>query len=164
MLIRTIGPRPGGTVTHASAQTWDGLRLELERALAALPDGGFVVLGEPSPARVRAAGLRGLLGAHVTPAPTRFVQALRSGDQLGVECVGAASFGGPLPISPAVDARLRALGWFAPGDADYESMGGPAYRRWIAFADPGAAAELLVASLEVLGADPSDPMELTTGR
>jgi len=150
-------------VTHASAPTWDGVRLRLESALAALPDGGFVVLGEPVPARVRAAGVRGLLGARVAPEPTRFVQANRSGDQLGVECVGAASFGGPLPISQADDTRLRALGWLAPGDADYESMGGPAYRRWIAVVDSAAAAALLVASLEVLGADPANPLELTTG-
>ena len=146
-----------------SASTWDGVQRRLETALAALPDGGFVVLGEPAPERPRATGLRGKFGGRGAPVPTRFVQALRVGDQLGVECVGAATFGGPLAIAPDTDVRLRALGWLAPGDADYETMGGPAYRRWIAFAATTAAAALLVASLEVLGAAPSAPLELTTG-
>jgi hypothetical protein len=146
-----------------SAPTWDDVRLRLETALAALPDGGFVVLGEPAPVRPKPTGLRGKFGGRGAPVPTRFVQARRDGDQLGVECVGAAAFGGPLVIAPETDARLRALGWLAPGDATYEPMGGPAYRRWIAVAETAAAATLLVASLEELGTAPSAPLELTTG-
>lgn len=150
-------------MARVSASTWDDVRLALTTAFAALPDGGFVVLGEPMPERPRAGGLRGMLGGRAAPAPTRFVQARRDGDQLGLECVGAAVFGGRLAIDPATDAGLRALGWLAPGDAGYESMGGPAYRRWIAAAQTGPAAGLLVASLEMLGMTPSDPLELTTG-
>ena len=151
-------------MTSASAPTWDDVRPELAEALTALPDGGFVVLGEPVPERTRAKGLRGRLGGHDAPVPTRFVQARRDGDQLAVECVGASSFGGALEIASGQDADLRALGWLAPGDAAYETMGGPAYRRWIPVADTAAAAELLIASLEVLGADPLGPLELTAGR
>ena len=150
-------------MTDVSAPTWGQVRSTLTGALTALPDGGFLVLGEPVPERPRAGGLRGMLGGRAAQVPTRFVQARRDGDQLGVECVGAAAFGGPLAIDPATDAHLRALGWLAPGDAAYESMGGPAYRRWIAVAEMAAAVELLVASLEVLGVAPAGPLELATG-
>lgn len=146
-----------------SAPTWDELRPAVTAVLAALPDGGFAVLGEPVPERPRAGGLRGRLGGRAAPVPTRFVQARRDGGTLTLECVGAASFGGPLALDADVDARLRALGWLAPGDPGYEPMGGPQYRVWIEVVDLARATELLLASLGVLGLEPTGPLELTTG-
>lgn len=150
-------------MADVSALTWDDVRRTITQALTALPDGGFLVLGEPVPERLRAGGLRGRLGGRAAPVPTRFVQARRDGGTLTVECVGAASFGGLWAIDPGTDARLRALGWLAPGDAAYEEMGGPAYRLWIEVADLACAVGLLLASLEVLGLVPTGPLELTTG-
>ncbi|GAA3810511.1 TY-Chap domain-containing protein [Cellulomonas soli] len=150
-------------MTDVSAPTWDKVRDAVARALAGLSDGAFVVIGEPEPVRTRHAGLRGLLGGRAAPTPTRFVQVRRDGDWFGAECVGAQSFGGPYPVDAATDARLRALGWSAPGDAGYESMGGPAYRHEEPVTAATAVAALLVASLGSLGLDPSGPLELTGG-
>lgn len=70
-------------MTDVSALTWDEVRATLARVLVDLPDGGFVVLGEPEPPRVRPPGLRGLLGGRAEPVATRFVQARRDRDVLG---------------------------------------------------------------------------------
>lgn len=151
-------------MVDVSAPTWEAVRRTLTDTLGGLPDGGFLVISEPVPERPRAGGLRGLLGGRAAPEPARFVQARRDGDVLTAECVGATSFGGPWEVDAAADARLRALGWLAPGDADYEPMGGPAYRRWADVADHAAVAGLLVASLEALGLAPTGPLRMTTGR
>lgn len=151
-------------MVDVSAPTWKAVRCTLTATLDGLPDGGFVVISEPVRERPRAGGLRGLLGGPAAPEPARFVQARRDGDALTAECVGAASFGGPWDVDAETDARLRSLGWLRPGDAGYEPMGGPAYRRWADVADHAAVAGLLVASLEALGLAPTGPLVMTTGR
>lgn len=148
-----------GDVPTSDPAPWTVVHHHVVQRLRALPDRGFLVLGERASEIQRPRGLRRLLAR---PAPSRFVQALRDVDQLGVECVGAASFGGPVEIDPETDRRLRALGWAAPGDAAYEPMGGPAYRSSWPATDPAGAADLLVGSLEVLGVLPT-AVELRTG-
>lgn len=146
-----------------SAPTWTDVRERVTATLRALPDTGFLVLGEPEAPLVRAGGLRGLLGGRVPAAPTRFVQALRISDVLLLECVGPQSAGGPYPVDPATHERLRAAGWPAPGDPGHDPQGGPHYRTVHPVTDAEQAAALLVGALAMLGLTPSGPLQLHTG-
>jgi hypothetical protein len=147
-----------------SYRSWDALRAACDAAVEPMSEQDFLVVGEPqAEAPAKAGGLRGMLSRRPTPPPTRFVQALRVGDRLGAECVGAASFGGPYDFDAATDQRLRALGWLAPGDAGYDDMGGPAYRLWLPFAERDRFGTLAVASFQAMGLSAAGPWEISRG-
>lgn len=118
-------------------------------ALAGLAPGSFVLLEEPSPER---RGLGRLLGRRT---PGRFVQARRDEDgaDLLLEAVGPAGLGGEHPMDDTTLARLRSLGWHAPGDDGWEPVGGPLLRRFVPWSDLERAAAMLVDTLAVLGVD-----------
>lgn len=131
--------------------SWTALRDRVAAALASLPDGEFLVVGEPEGPREPA---RGLLRRRPEPPPRRYVQFLRLEDGVSAECVGATSFGGDYEITPAQHEQLRALGWKAPGDtgkAEEASWGYPNYRLESRAEDAAALAQLAVDSLVVLG-------------
>lgn len=149
--------------TDVSASTWDDVRSTVERALRDLPERGFVTLREPGAPAERRRGLLGALGARTTP-PSRFVQALRIDDTLMGECVGAESFGGLYPIDAETDARLRALGWAAPGDEGWVPDGIMMYQHSEPATTPAGPADLaglMVTTLATLGLTPTGPLVLT---
>jgi hypothetical protein len=134
--------------------SWEDVRTRLERELLALADEEFVVLGEPEPPRAPA---RGLLRGRPAPAPTRYVQALRSGESWYAECVGATSFGGDWDVDDATHRRMRDAGWLVPGE-EHPSGVQPSYPNYwqvIPSAEAARAAGACADALSVLGADPS---------
>ena len=139
---------------------WDDTRRALAHALEQLADGEFLILGEPVPIPVPR---RGLL-RRSRPAPTRYVQVLRIGDVLTTECVGAASLGGSWGMDHATIDTLRSLGWLTPkeGMTAYGNTT-PNFEQYVERADLPALTDLLMASLELLGALPTD-LELQTSR
>lgn len=134
--------------------SWDDVRARLERELASLADGEFVVLGEPEPPRGPA---RGLLRRRPAPAPTRFVQVRRDGDHWYAECVGATSFGGDWDLEEVTHLRLRDLGWLVPGEDDPSGVqpSYPNYWKVLPRGEAGRAASICSDALALLGADPS---------
>lgn len=138
---------------------WDAVRAELESRLRGLADGAALVLGEPQ----QQGPPRGLL-RRSKPLPGRYVQALRTGDQLSGECVGARLFGGDADISREDHERLRADGWLAPGDLVDTEPGYPNYRCDLPLAEAGVLADRQVAALAVLGLEPADVVFELPGR
>lgn len=138
----------GSTTRHAG---WDDVRDELEARLRGLADGDVLVLGEPQ----QQGPPRGLL-RRAKPLPGRYVQALRTGDQLSGECVGARLFGGDADISPEDHERLREDGWLAPGDLVDTEPGYPNYRCDLPLAEAGLLADRQVDALALLGLEPAD--------
>lgn len=134
------------------------LRDHVHQALADLAPGAFVLLEEPSPER---RGLGRLLGRGT---PGRFVQARRDDDgaDLLLEAIGPVSLGGAHPMDDTTLARLRSLGWRAPGDDDWEQVGGPLLRLFVPWSDVGRAATLLVDTLAALDVD-LDTVRTTLG-
>ena len=134
--------------------SWDDVRVRLERELATLADREFVVLGEPEAPRGPA---RGLLRRRPAPAPTRYAQVRRDGDQWYAECVGATSFGGDWDVDEGTHQRLGDLGWLVPGadDASGVQPSYPNYWKVLPRAEAGRAATLCSDALALLGADPS---------
>ena len=98
------GPGSGHILRACRSQTGRGHERDLVRALAALEDREFLILGEPA-ARLRAPARP--LPPTAPPAPTRYVQVLRIGDVLSAECVGAVSLGGTWEMDHATIERLR---------------------------------------------------------
>lgn len=141
-------------------QAWQQWRERIAGELAALADREFLVVGEPA---AEPEPRRGLFRRRSDPAPTRFVQFLRIGDEVTAECVGATSFGGYVDIAPDDDERLRALGWQAPGGSREPDWGAPNYRIHSRPSDSDRLTGLAVESLEVLGVAP-DIVELTRDR
>jgi len=139
--------------------SWATVRDELADELARLDDREFVILGEP----VSWSGPTGLL-RRPKPLPGRYVQFLRMQDSLSGECVGATSFGGDWDISSEQDARIRALGWYAPGEMPDTEPGYPNYRYDVPLDRAARLAEMGVAALDVLGLRPDDPLELRRDR
>ncbi len=137
---------------------WDDTRRALAHALEQLADGEFLILGEPVPLPVPR---RGLL-RRLRPAPTRYVQVLRIEDVLTTECVGAASLGGSWEMDDSTIDTLRSLGWLTPkeGMTAYGNTT-PNFEQYVERADLPALTDLLMASLELLGALPTD-LELQT--
>jgi len=137
---------------------WDDTRRALVHALEQLVDGEFLILGEPVP---HPEPRRGLL-RRSRPAPTRYVQVLRIGDVLTTECVGATSLGGSWEMDPVTIDNLRSLGWLTPkeGMTAYGNST-PNFEQYVERVDLPALTDLLMASLELLGALPTD-LELTS--
>lgn len=137
----------------------DPLRERVQQEIATLEPGGFVILGEPEPPP-----RGGLGGLFSRPEPTRFVQLRRDEDRevLVAEVVGAEQHGGPYPFDEGTIDAVRSLGWPAPGDPDWEPMGGPAFRRFLPWNDLEAAADLVGRTLEAIGLEPAD-VETTRG-
>ena len=131
---------------------WDDTRRALAHALEQLVDGEFLILGEPVPLP---APRRGLL-RRSRPAPTRYVQVLRIEDVLSAECVGATSLGGSWEMDPSTIELLGQMGWLTPK----ESMAAyghttPNFEQYVERVGLPALTDVLVASLELLGALPS---------
>ena len=133
--------------------SWDDVRTRLEREVADLRDDGFVIVTEPAPP---AGPPRGLLRRRHQP-PSRYVQVRAAeGGLLYAECVGATLFDGEWEVTATQHERLRALGWFVPGeDNPWEAE--QTYPNYFRYEDGSRGAELsrlCAASLEILGADP----------
>src|SRR5690606_18945269 len=129
---------PGGGPGRGRVTTWDDVRLRLHRDLATLDDREFVVVGEPS---ALPGPRRGLLRRRDRPAPTRYVQALRDGNHLLTECVGATLFGGDWEVDATTHERLGELGWLVPGDPD-PSAWQPSYPNYWRVVERAEAARL----------------------
>jgi len=147
---------PGSTAPYDG---WDDVRTELEYRLRGLADGDVVVLGEPQQQGPR----RGLL-RRSKPLPGRYVQALRTGDLLSGECVGARLFGGDAEIAAEDHERLRADGWLAPADLVDTEPGYPNYRCDLPLDEAGVLARRQVEALVVLGLEPADVVFEVPGR
>lgn len=133
--------------------SWDDVRSRLEREVAGLEDDGFVIVTEPRPPPGPPRGV--LRRRH--QAPARFVQVRADGDgMLYAECVGATLFDGEWEVTPGQHERLRALGWFVPGeDNPWEvEQNYPNYFRYDERSHAVGLARVCAESLEVLGADP----------
>src|SRR4051812_42883362 len=137
---------------------WDDTRRELGHALERLAEGEFLILGEPVPvSRPR----RGLL-RRGQPAPTRYVQVLRVEEVLSAECVGATSLGGTWKMDPFTIKLLRRMGWLTPSEAQVAyGNSTPNFEQYVERAGLLGLTDVLVASLELLGALP-DHLQLET--
>ena len=137
---------------------WDDTRRALAHALEKLVDGEFLILGEPVPQH---SPRRGLLRRSL-PAPTRYVQVLRIEDVLSAECVGPASLGGTWEMDPSTIDVLQRLGWLTPKESEV-AYGNttPNFEQYVERVGLPALTDILVASLELLGALPRD-LELQT--
>jgi hypothetical protein len=133
-------------------KTWDDTGRELALALDGLWDQEFVILGETSPP-----ARRRRLFARRHPAPTRFVQAVRIDDVYFAECVGAASLGGTWEMQPETIVQMKHLGWLTPAES-LEAYGNvtPNFEQYADRGDLRPLAEVLVTSLRLLGASPTD--------
>lgn len=140
---------------------WEALRARVAAELATLQDGQFLVIGEPESAP---GPPRGLFRRRTPPAPTRYVQFLRVGEDIDAECVGSTSFGGDLALAADVEGRLRRLGWKAPGESGESERGYPNFRIFPGPADPEELSRLCVDSLAVLGLAPGAQIELRRNR
>lgn len=136
----------------------DPFQNHLRAALASLVPGSFLLLEETLPER---RGLGRLLGRGT---PGRFVQARRDEDgaDLLLEAIGPAGLGGGHPMDDTTLARLRSLGWLAPGDDGWDQVGGPLLRVFLPWSDLDRAAAMLVDTLRTLDVDP-DTVRTTLG-
>lgn len=135
-------------------ETWGDVGDALLRALGLLADGDFLILGEPTADPLPR---RGLFGRRAKPMPARYVQVLRIEDLYTAECVGATSLGGTWEMSEAAIERLRSLGWRTPDESkrEFDNLT-PNFDMYVALTAAPTLAELLVASLARLGAEPED--------
>lgn len=135
-------------------EKWDDTRRELALALGDLADREFLILGEPVPI---AAPRRGLLSRRPLPGPTRYVQALRIEEVFSAECVGATALGGTWEMDPLTIRQLCQLGWLTPPESQvaYGNVT-PNFEQYVERADLPALTEVLLASLDLLGAVPHD--------
>lgn len=134
---------------------WHQVRGRLRDLLADLTEDEFVVLGEPQPAP---GPRRGLLRLRPEPPPHRYVQFRNDdGEWLYGECIGATLFGGDWEITEEEHARLRSLGWLAPGDEDPSGTEPPYPSYWTCrpVAESVGTADMGVDALVTLGADPA---------
>jgi len=140
---------------------WDDTRRALAHALEQLADGEFLILGEPVPHHVPR---RGFL-RRSRPAPTRYVQVLRIEDVLSAECVGATSEGGSWEMDPPAIDLLGQMGWLTPTEsmAAYGNST-PNFEQYVERVGLPGLVDVLVASLELLGALPEDlELEMSGG-
>jgi hypothetical protein len=140
---------------------WDDTRRALAHALEELVDGEFLILGEPVP---HSEPRRGLL-RRSRPAPTRYVQVLRIEDVLSAECVGATSQGGSWDMDPSAIELLGQMGWLTPKEskAAYGNTT-PNFEQYVERVGLPGLVDVLLASLELLGALPEDlELEMSGG-
>jgi hypothetical protein len=134
--------------------SWEDVQDALLRALGLLADGDFLILGEPTADPLPR---RSLFRRRAMPAPARYVQVLRIEDLYTAECVGATSHGGTWEMSQATIDRLLSLGWRSPDESQREfGSVTPNFDMYVALTAAPTLSELLVASLQHLGAGPED--------
>ena len=138
---------------------WAGVRRDLTRSLEQLADGEFLLLGEPlapSSPRRRLFGRKHQPGPGPGPAPSRYVQVLRVEDVLSAECVGAVGRGGTWEMTETTVEQLRSLGWLTPTETLVAyAVATPNFAQHVDLTGTAALADLMVASLALLGATPS---------
>ena|ERR1700712_2569942 len=134
--------------------TWEDVQDALLRALALLPEGDFLILGEPTPDPLPK---RRLFARRAGPVATRYVQVLRIEDLYTAECVGPRSLGGTWEMSQASIDRLLSLGWRSPEESarEFDTVT-PNFDMYVALTAAPTLVELLVESLRHLGARPED--------
>ncbi len=142
-------------------ETWDDVEDALLRALALLADGDFLILGEPTPDPLPK---RRLFWRRAKPAAARYVQVLRIQDLYTAECVGARKLGGTFEMSDATIEGLRSLGWSTPDEIKREfDTDTPNFDMYVSLTAAPTLAELLISSLQRLGAHPPDLVLQTSG-
>jgi hypothetical protein len=135
-------------------ESWDDAGEALLQALGLLSDGDFLILGEPTADPLPK---RGLFWRRAQPAAARYVQVLRIQDLLTAECVGARSLGGIWEMGDDTIEQLRSLGWRTPDETKNElDTVTPNFDMYAALTAAPTLSELLLASLELLGARPED--------
>jgi len=133
---------------------WPAVREALRAALRGLEDASFVVLGEPAPP---VSPRRRLLARRARPAPTRYVQVLRVVDFLSAECVGPTTLGGAWDMSEGTIQVLRELGWRTPDErAEEFGTSTPNLDVVVEMSEAEGVGDLMVATLQLLGARPGD--------
>ena len=133
---------------------WAGVTRDLTTALEQLAEGEFLIMGESS----RTRGLRRRLsGRQHQPPPTRYVQVLRVDEIFSAECVGATRLGGTWAMNDATIEQLCRMGWLTPEESRVE-FGNvtPNFDTYVELGHVHGLADLMVASLAVLGARPED--------
>jgi hypothetical protein len=130
---------------------WAGVRRDLTTALDGLADREFLILGDEASGRGTS-----LFGLRPKPASSRYVQVLRIGDIFTVECVGATSLGGSWAMDEPTIERLCSMGWLTPAQslAEFGNVT-PNFELYAELPHAQHLADLLVASLAVLGAVPA---------
>ena len=80
-----------------------------------------------------------------------------SSDVLSAECVGATSHGGTWEMTDQTVEQLRGMCWLSPAQSEAE-YGNPTpnFGLYVELTDASSLADLMVASLAVLGAQPQD--------
>jgi hypothetical protein len=131
---------------------WAQVRHVLIAALDELADCEFLIMGEAAPPT---APRRRLFGGQKHSGSTRYVQALRVLDVFSAECVGATSFGGTWEMSEVTIGQLRAMGWLSPDESNaaYGTMT-PNFDLYVERTDTPGLADLMIASLALLGTQP----------
>ncbi|MEP6561088.1 MAG: hypothetical protein ABJD68_08430 [Nakamurella sp.] len=101
-------------VTEVDTTSWATFESTLALRLGQLGDQEFVTVAEGSFVR-KPAPKRGLFGrvfrSNDPVDAGAFVQALRSGQLIYVECVGSRSFGGRHAWTPQQEGELERIGW-----------------------------------------------------
>ncbi|MCW2819174.1 MAG: hypothetical protein JWR42_1961 [Marmoricola sp.] len=133
---------------------WPAVREALRAALCGLDDASFVVLGEPAPPMPSG---RRWPSSRTRPTPTRYVQVLRVTDLLSAECVGPTTLGGAWDMSESTIQVLRELGWRTPGEREEEFDSLTSNLDVVVeLSEVEGVGDLLVATLQLLGARPGD--------
>jgi hypothetical protein len=131
---------------------WAGVTRDLTAALERLADGEFLIMGEPC---LAPGPRRRLFGRQPSPPPTRYVQAMRFEEILSAECVGPTSLGGAWEMTDVTIEQLRGMGWLTPAEsrAEFGNVT-PNFDTYVELACAHALADLMAASLALLGAQP----------
>lgn len=132
---------------------WAQVRHVLVNALDELTDCEFLIMGESPPLPTPR---RRLVGGQKPSTSTRYVQALRVRDIFSAECVGATSLGGTWDMTDVTIDQLRAMGWLSPDEsnATYGTIT-PNFDLYVERADTPGLADLMIASLALLGTHPA---------
>ncbi len=130
---------------------WADVLRDLTRTVDGLADGEFLILGEPP----SEPGWRRILRPWAGPAPVRYVQALRIEEVLAAECVGPIALGGIWDMDEPTIERLRRMGWLVHAETGVPT-GNPTgnFEQYAERSEGPLLADLMVASLALLGAEP----------
>lgn len=143
--------------------TWKQWQDWLTQELGSLDEGEFLNTGGPAVMRDRGPGLFGRPRKPAVVEAGVVVRFLNSEGWLLLESVPAFPTSGEHPVSDEQRDELSTAGWLMPGDADYNSVGGPDLRVFLPHAESDRAAELAVRTYRILGLDEPAQIEHDRG-